>query len=379
MPAFRHLLSAALITFTVSPVLLAQPQATPEWQSGFETGFPGEFTDYDDGSWSMDGEAMGRPEIWTIVGTEDPVVTAGEHAYKGFPSGPAASDVRRAYPVLHTDIPSPCVNSFLVYLDADFSQVGVEEWIHVATYANNPDWTVFTMSVRDSRLEMAHLDWSYVGPDPQPEFPLRRWVRITTYMEFNGDEALTHVWQDGVHIFEGVFTDSPGTSLMRAHWGWYSSAAWDEGVEYNDEIQIWSLSGPLTDFTSEPMSPYGMGGTGNGGGGTGATGGNGTGGTGNGGGGSSMGGSSGATGGGSGTNGGSSNGGSSNGGSSNGGSSNGGSSAGDGGSGTGDPAAAEDDGGCGCRTSRPEPSSAWLLIAAFGAGLIGRRRSRAAS
>jgi hypothetical protein len=369
---------AVLLSLLASPAVEAAPEARPEWQSGFETGFPGEFLDFDDGAYSADGTVnAGRAEVWTIVGSEDPVSYAGEHVYKGWPTGVAA-DVHRAYPVLHVDIPSPVVSSLMVYLDVDFSSVSETDWVHIATFGNNPDWAVFTMSVRAGKLEMAHLDWSYVGPPPQPDFPLRTWVRLTTYMDFQGSQAITHVWQDGVHIFEGPYTEVSGTNLMRAHWGWYSSGAVSAGAEYNDEIQIWSLSERLTDFDMEPASPYGGSG-GTSGGGSGGTSGAANGGGGTGGGGTGGGGGAAPTTGGSGTGamGGTGNptGGNTTGGNPIGGNTTGGSDDG------GAPAASDggnsDDGGCGCRVGRSggHRFSAFVLV---GLGIFLRRMRRRA-
>ena len=59
-------------------------------------------------------------------------------------------------------------------------------------------------------------------------------------------------------MLEGTYTTVAGTNLMRAHWGWYSSGSIDQGVQYNDEIQIWTLGSPLTDLEPEPPSPYGV-------------------------------------------------------------------------------------------------------------------------
>jgi hypothetical protein len=258
---------------------------TPAWRSGFETGFPGEWLDYDNGSYTASGEPNpGMNEAWTIVDTADPLVPAGSHAYKRWPIA-AQAESHRAYPGVHLDVPSPLCNSFLVYLDVDYDALEVAEWVHFATWGNNPDWQVHTMSVRDRKLEMAHLDWSYIGPSPQPDFPLRQWVRFTAYIHYQGAEVYVRVWQDGAPVLEGTYTTVAGTNLQRAHWGWYSSGSITAGVQYNDEIQIWQLSEPLSDLESEPASPYtpdpppggggaggaGTGGTSAGGQGTGAT------------------------------------------------------------------------------------------------------------
>lgn len=258
----RHLLwlTAGLAWVGLSDAVLAAPVPTPQWYSGFEQGFPGEWLDYDGGSYSASGTVNpGKTEAWTIVDKQQfPDVFAGNHAYKGWiidanPPG----ESHRAYPVIHCDIPSPLVNSFMVYLDVDYNQLDVPDWIHFATWANNEDWEVHTMSVCDRKLEMAHLSWSYIGPEPQPDFPLNQWVRLTVYIDYppNGT-GMVHVWQDGVPVLEGAYTARSGQSLMRAHWGMYASAEITQGVQYNDEIQIWSLSDPLTDFSMEPPSPY---------------------------------------------------------------------------------------------------------------------------
>jgi hypothetical protein len=248
-------LATWLVAFGLPAVAAAQ--ATPQWSSGFEQGFPGEWLDYDGGQYTASGVPnSGFNEAWTIVDASDPLVFAGSHAYKGWPIA-AQTDSHRAYPVLHSDIPTPLVNSFLVYLDLDYSQLDDTEWVHFATWGNNPDWQVHTMSVRARRLEMAHLDWSYIGPTPQPEFPLRRWVRFTAYLHYQGATGYVRVWQDGVPMLEGTYTTVSGTNLMRSHWGWYSSGSVDQGVQYNDEIQIWTLSAPLADLVPEPASPYG--------------------------------------------------------------------------------------------------------------------------
>jgi hypothetical protein len=258
MPRLHTSILASLILLHPVP---AGAEAIPEWRSGFETGFPGEeWLDYDGGAWTESGVPNpGLTEAWTIVdpGTW-PHVLAGEHAYKGWILD-ASSDgsSHRAYPGIHVDIPSPLVNRFWVWLEADYDAMSDPEWIHFATWGNNPDWEVHTMSVRRRRVEMAHLDWSYIGPEPQPDFPLGRWVRFTVYIHYPpAGDGHVHVWQDGVPVLEGHYTTRTGQNLMRAHWGMYASGSVDQGTQYNDEIQIWSLTEPLTDFTTEPPSPY---------------------------------------------------------------------------------------------------------------------------
>jgi len=239
------------------PVLLVASSAhaqtaTLVWSSGFEQGFPGEWLDYDSGAWTASGVPNGGAnEAWTIVDAAGaPSIVDGAHVYKGWPVA-AQAESHRAYPGFHSDIPSPLINSFWVYQELDYDQLTAPEWVHFATWGNNVDWEVHTMSVRDRRLEMAHLSWSWIGPTPQPDFPLDRWVHFTAYIDYT-DNGYIRVWQDGVPVLEGNYTARSGNNLMRSHWGWYSSGSIDQGVQYNDEIRVCTLSARLTDLTTEP-------------------------------------------------------------------------------------------------------------------------------
>jgi len=236
---------------------------TLAWSSGFETGFPGdEWLDYDNGAWSADGSMPdGRVSAWTIIDRDsgEPVFS-GEHAYKGWIEA-ADSDSHRAYPVLHTDIATPLVNTFMVYLDLDYDVLG-DEWVHFGTWGNEEDgvgtWALHTMSVRFRELEFAHTNPSsgeYIGPEPQPEFPLGRWVRFTVYIHYEGTTGFVQAWQDGVPMLRAEVSqlaDSPGTRLTRAHWGMYAGSTASQGVQYNDDIRIWTLDEPLSDLDTEP-------------------------------------------------------------------------------------------------------------------------------
>jgi len=240
--------------------------AQPVWQSGFERGFPGgEWLDFDSGSFSPKGVMpAGRTSAWTIVHRQsgEPVF-AGEYAYKGWVAGPS-SDSHRAYPVIHADIPTPLVNTFMVYLDADFRRMAPTDWIHFGTWGNHdPEsktgkWALHTMAVRERKLEFAHVApffGEYIGPAKRPDFPLRQWVRFTVYLLYQGKTGLVQVWQDGVPMLRARVSQlahHPGTRLRTAHWGMYGSGTLDQGIQYNDDILICSLSKPLTDLVVEP-------------------------------------------------------------------------------------------------------------------------------
>jgi hypothetical protein len=237
------------------------------WQSGFENGFPAfEWFEDDGGSYSASGAMPAdRLSAWTIVNRRsgEPVFS-GEFAYKGWIVGSAATP-HRSYPVVHTDIPTPLVNTFMVYLDVDYQHMSRDSWIHLGTWGNRDaimktgKWALHTMAIRERKIEFAHTDpfhGQYIGPMPQPTFPLRRWVRLTVYILYENVTGFVQVWQDGVPMLRAqvaALATTPGSGLRTAHWGMYASGSMDHGVQYNDDITICTLGSPLIDLTAEPV------------------------------------------------------------------------------------------------------------------------------
>jgi hypothetical protein len=235
------------------------PESSVVWHSGFENGYPGEWLDWPNNFNAEGTLAVAAAAAWTIAGSDRGTdVPSGESMYKAWIVGPAQSN-HRPYPVLHAGFPTPLVNSFLVYIDTDYSQLSPTDWISVATWGNWDTWGVHTMSVRDRRLEFAHTEpfsGEYIGPQPWPDFPLRTWVRFTVYMHYRGSNGFVQVWQDGVPMLRAeipALQQSPGTTMDHAHWGLYTNPGLSNATMYNDDIVICTLSAPLTDFATEPL------------------------------------------------------------------------------------------------------------------------------
>lgn len=234
------------------------PIPTKYWRSSFENGFPGEWLNYDNGTWTETGVPNpGKDEAWTIVESSEVPEGAihGDKVYKGWVLN-VASESHRAYPCIHCDYASPLVNSWWVYLDTDYANFPSGGWHHFGTWGNNPDWDVHTMSVLgNGKLEMAHVDSFEVLGDN--DMPLRKWVRFTVYVEYApAGKNLIFAWLDSTPVMSAKNIKPGGSNLMRAHWGLYTSAILFEGIQYNDDIQIWGLSEPWTDFSRVPPSPY---------------------------------------------------------------------------------------------------------------------------
>lgn len=238
----------------------ATTHAQVVWSSSLENGFPAEWQNYDNGSYSASGAMpAGRVSAWTIV-TNDNGVTPphGSHMYKGWITN-SSPDLHRAYPGVVYDIPTPVINTFMVYLNVDYARMASTDWVHLGTWGNNLTWALHTMSVRDRKLVFAHTDpfeGEYIGPQPRPDFPLRRWVRLTVYLRYQGTTGYVQVWQDGVPMLRGTVAqlqNYSGTNLQTSHWGMYANGQMNHGVQYNDRIEVCRLSQALTNLTDEPI------------------------------------------------------------------------------------------------------------------------------
>jgi hypothetical protein len=164
--------------------------------------------------------------------------------------------------VLHGEFATPLVNTFFVYLDADYASMRPTDWIHLGTWGNydpatqQGKWALHTLAVRQGRLEFAHTAPFHGEPvGSTPAFPLRRWVRMTIYLHYDGQEGFVQAWQDGEPVLRARVPSlhaHPGRHLRSAHWGMYASGEVASAVQYNDEIRLCSLEAPLSNLQEEP-------------------------------------------------------------------------------------------------------------------------------
>lgn len=153
------------------------------------------------------------------------------------------------------EAPYGVVNTYWSWLDTPYS-FGGGRWFSFWTVNSSCDYSerVITLGLEDAtrRITPAHI-WDTGGrvtwSPGAPSFPLRRWVRTTLYLNYARGEL--HAWQDGVSVFHATFR-RPTNDMCQWHWGAYASGDNTDIVLYEDDISIWKLEQPLTDFTVEP-------------------------------------------------------------------------------------------------------------------------------
>jgi hypothetical protein len=153
------------------------------------------------------------------------------------------------------EAPYGVVNTYWSWLDTPYD-FGGGRWFSFWTVNSSCDYSerVITLGLEDAtrRLTPAHI-WDTGGrvtwSPGAPSFPLRRWVRTTLYVNYARGEM--HAWQDGVSVFHATFS-RPTRDMCQWHWGAYASGDNTDIVLYEDDMSLWKLEEPLTDFSVEP-------------------------------------------------------------------------------------------------------------------------------
>jgi hypothetical protein len=166
-------------------------------------------------------------------------------------------DVVEAYTNTGSGIDAPfgVVNTYWSWLEVPYSfESG--RWFSFFTVNNSCDWSdqVITLGLEDpsNRLTPAHIlttGGTVEFVDGAPGFPLGQWVRTTIYINYV--EGRMHLWQDGVEILSATFSRGD-TDMCQWHWGMYASSDNTDVVLYEDDLSLWKLEEPWTDFAVEP-------------------------------------------------------------------------------------------------------------------------------
>ena len=186
----------------------------------------------DNGFYVQPTQTMPNPNhtsAWTYVdASQAPGVVTTGHAYKGWITATDSPSSHRPYPILDrtsagdTPFAGPVVvNEWRVYLDQGNAGkgVGTSHWIQFATLGNI-GWydNLMRFNVDDGKVVAEGAAFQYVGPTPQPEFPIGKRVTYTVYKDFENDVQTWHLWQDGVSIFHFSGTN-PGVAISSSRTG----------------------------------------------------------------------------------------------------------------------------------------------------------------
>jgi|CXWL01.1.fsa_nt_gi hypothetical protein len=191
-------------------------------------------------------------------------VRSGIYAHKGWIYGanpqppPGGNTNHRGYPTVQLQktpgggYVCPCIVTLNVWLDMPLDVPG--EWFSFATLTPDPSdaWSR-TVLVNLSAANPApgtapggvvHLMHVPNQGERQPTlqtstilFPMRQWVEIRIYVDFDPVNGQAMVWQDGQMVSAAPVSGGNG-KLEQAHFGLYAAPGLASGVIYNDDLEI---------------------------------------------------------------------------------------------------------------------------------------------
>ncbi len=181
-------------------------------------------------------------------------VHTGTLAHKGWLTGvaPTVPEVdgpnHRGYPTIHLgNLGGECRDACLVELWVWIDVTLVPgQWLSVGTFTadtSNQWLPVVTVNVgSDGTLSVFHVPSHGMAErefQTTAPFPMRRWVRVSTYIDLRPDGAIA-TWQDGTLTSAARIEGTTGT-LQQVHFGLYAPPDLLSGVIYNDDLTIWHL------------------------------------------------------------------------------------------------------------------------------------------
>lgn len=197
---------------------------------------------------------------------------SGTYAHQGWiyasydPSTTFVNNNHRAYPTVQLHkLPdgafiTPCWIALWVWLDIELhasTDGGEDEWFSFATLSadDSDNWNrvVCVNLSYDGFVHLMHVpnqgEQEHIFQTTNLTFPMRQWVRLDMYIDFDRDAGYAKVWQDGVlaswaNVEGGVWT------LPQAHFGLYAPPSLASGTVYNDDLVIREVDGEPSSFTN---------------------------------------------------------------------------------------------------------------------------------
>jgi hypothetical protein len=237
------------------------------WSENFETGDYSRWTSMTyEGNWGDACQSNGFSTDHAVSGTRShrsEIVCEYTDSHRGYGGLQFdGDDVVPGYTNtgIGIDAPHGVVNTYWSWLEVPYDfgpdPNDVHRWFSFFTVNSACDWgeSVITLGLEDStwRLTPAHIEntgGEVTFTPGAPGFPRGEWVRTTIYLNYH--DGVMHVWQNGASIVHGTFT-RPTDDLCQWHWGSYASFNNTDVVLYEDDLSLWKLLEPWTDFTREP-------------------------------------------------------------------------------------------------------------------------------
>lgn len=205
-------------------------------------------------------------------------VRSGAYSHKGWiyganpPPPPGVNNNHRGYPTVQLQktpgggYVCPCTVTLNVWLDMPLDVPG--EWFSFATLTPDPSdaWSR-TVLVNLSAANPApgtapggvvHLMHVPNQGERQPTFqtstilfPMRQWVELRIYVDFDPVNGQAVVWQDGQMVSAAPVSGGNG-KLEQAHFGLYAAPELASGVVYNDDLVVREAAAQPVGGIAEP-------------------------------------------------------------------------------------------------------------------------------
>lgn len=201
---------------------------------------------------------------WHSISNEK--VFNGSFAHKAYMQGTNAASTllqnnnHRAYPTFqfHKSVKemggafvTPCYLYLHVYLDVQGMLGTRGTWFSLATLSADASdsWNrVVLVNVgQEGFLHTMHVPdhgkstWLYQN-QTKNSFPMRKWVKVKIYIDFDARGGIVAAWQDGVLMSVANVNGGNG-KLEQAHFGLYAPPELSSGTVYNDDFTIFEANG----------------------------------------------------------------------------------------------------------------------------------------
>jgi hypothetical protein len=241
----------------------AAPAGQVVWKAGFENGdcFP-EIKNF---GRDVAQKVKGVPSPFVDVTWQSAITHSGKYAERAHttrdPNNLTKDSSHRGYcfqswrSTNGKPIPTPLVVTAWVYLEAYDSR----DWLSFITLISTkssdeyPSGSILTVDMVPSmELTVWVQPRHQLGPAfhvqqtvaPKAKVPLKKWVKLQTYVDWNGPEGALRVWQDDVLIIDASKIDiGPKSTLEKGHFGLYAGPNLNEITLYNDDLSVETISG----------------------------------------------------------------------------------------------------------------------------------------